>query len=96
MLFKNISSLCGCTKWLPDGWDLNGPSSPSGPSVSWPMGPSPVLVHELAHHLGTRPPWHTGREGSWAGPADTSFGSSVPLAGLRLHGLCQPGFQEML
>ena len=37
--------------------------SPSGPSVSWPVSPSPVRVHELVHRLGTRPPGMLGEKG---------------------------------
>lgn len=76
---KNISTSGGCTKWLPDVWDLNGPgravrwvgaSSPAGPSLL--AGESqPMPVHELAHCLETQPPWMGGREGPRRGPAGT-------------------------
>lgn len=31
-----------------------------GSCLSWLASPSPTPVHELAHHLGTRPPWRGG------------------------------------
>ena len=53
-----------------------GASSPAGPSVS-----SPVPVHELAHCLGTRPPWLGGREGSQVGTGWHLGCGRSPLSG---------------
>lgn len=66
-----------------------------GSCLSWLASPSPTPVHELARRLGTRPPWRGGSEGPRRGPAGTwVVGGGFLPAGLRPHGLCQPGHQE--
>ena len=75
--FKNISSSRGCTKWLPDSWDLNAlPQLP--PPCPRSFRPLCLLAGELRSWAS---PWArsplgyqaalAGREGSWARPAGT-------------------------